>query len=60
MKERKYSEIADGILIKNPFVDDDVEDILLQRYLLKCVSLPNSEYQYDHLIFLFLYGCTID
>ncbi len=44
---------------KNPFVDDDVEDILLQKYLLKCVSLPSSEYQYDHLNFLFLYGSIL-
>ncbi len=46
--------------VKNPFVDDDIEDILLQRSLLKCVSIPTSEYQCDHLNLLFLYGCTID
>ena len=46
--------------VKNPFVDDDIEDILLQRSLLKCVSIPTSEYQCDHLNFLFLYGCNID
>ena len=63
--EVNYYLCAEGITIlknsgwhpdKNPWVDDCVEDLLLEKYLLKCIGCPTTEYQIDQLNYEFLYS----
>ena len=42
----------------NPWIDDNIE-FLLSNHLIRCCSMPTTEYQIDQLNYEFLYGSIL-